>query len=238
MRALRPTSLTLAACALAAASVALLPGPSQAAPPAGVAAQTVSGTIRVPNPTKAAANVTRHARTAGLIGAGTDGVVSYFFSVDPATVGGEFTLTTTAAGGDYDIIFYSHPGTITDGPAATAEYVGTAGTGEAGIIPVGTTKALIYPAAGVNTDFTYTGYSVPKIAIGTDSLDLTIRAGGSVTWVNETADYTFVNGGEAFSAGIGAGKGIPIGGTFTASLAEPGVYPYSTSAGAGTITVN
>lgn len=236
MRALRPTSLTLAACALAVAAAGLLPAASQAAP-AGVATQTVSGTIRVPNPTKAAQNVTRHVRTFGLIGTTTDGVASYFFSVDPATVGGEFTLTTTAAGADYDVIFYSNPGTIADSPAATAEYVGASGTGEAGIIPIGTTKVLIYPAAGVNTDFTYTGYSVPKIAIGTGSLDLTIRAGGSVTWVNETATYTFVDGGEAFSAGVGAGKGIPVGGTFTVSLAEAGEYQYTTSAGSGTITV-
>jgi plastocyanin len=221
---------------LAAAAAGLLPSPSNAVP-AGASTQVVSGNIKVPNPTKAAQNVSRHVRTAGLIGPETNGVISYYFAVDPSTVGGEFTLTSVSAGADYDIIFYADPGSISGSPSATAEYLGAAGSGEAGLIPSGTTKVLIYPAAGANTDFVYTGYAVPQIAIGTGSLDVSIPAGGSVTWVNETADYTFVDGGDFFRAGVGAGKGIPVGGTFTANLADPGEYLYTTSAGTGTITV-
>lgn len=228
----RPLALALAA--VAAFGVA----PARAAEPLGTPKQTVSGTVAVPNPTKAAQIVSRHMRSTIFVGAQTNGAVSWFFKVDPATWGGEFTLTTPAADADYDLILYSDPGSILDAASASAEFLGSSGTGERGLIPAGTTYAVVYPAAGVNTAFTYVGRMAPEIALGADALDLEIPLGGTVRWVNRTADYAFVRGEvEGFDSGTGAGRGIPVEGSYAYTFTEPGAFAYTSSAGAGTITV-
>lgn len=231
---MRPLALSLAL-----ASVVLLATPAPAAPPVGESVQSFSGTILVPNPTKAAQNVTRHIRSAGLIARQSNGVVGWFFTVDPATIGGEFRLTPGDATIDYDIIFYSDPGTLNDAPTASAEFLGAAPGEVAGVIPQGTTDAIIYPTSGVNTAFSYAGYSVPTISIGVDPLDLTIPAGVTVRFINATSDYTFIKIPKIqLQAGVGPGKGIPIGATYDVTeLTTPGTYPYETSVGFGTITV-
>jgi plastocyanin len=232
---MRSRSLTAAAvaAALAVPAAAL----AAAAPDPGPVVQEVSGTVAVPNPTKAGQNVTRPARTAGLVARPSDGVLGWFFEVDQATWGGQFLLTTATAGADLDVIFYSDPGTPADNSTSSAEFVGTDGDGEAGIVPAGTTHALIYAAAAPNADFRYVGSAPVQVQIGAGSLDVTVPVGGAVTWVNRTGDYTFVDGGRAFSSGTGAGTGIPVGKTFTATLGRAGTYTYTTSVGTGRVTV-
>ena len=234
MRA-RTRPLVVAAAALAV----VVPVAVQAAetPAPGPAVQEVTGTVAVPNPTKAAQNVTRHNRSAGLLGPETNGVVGWFFDVDPATWGGSFTLTTATAGADWDVLFYSDPGTLNATPAATAEFVDSVGDGEAGLVPMGTTHALVYPAGAPNADFAYVGHAPVQVQIGVHALDVTVPAGGAVTWVNRTGDYTFVDGGTTFSSGTGPGTGIPVGKSFTATFGRTGTYAYSTSVGTGTVTV-
>lgn len=234
-----------ALAATALGLVVLLPTLGQAAePPPGAKVQEVVGTVAVPNPSKASGtvNVTRHSRTAGLIGPETNGVVGWFFSVDPTTWGGEFVLDSATAGADLDIIFYSDPGTITAPPTAAAEFVGVDGDGERGVVPAGATDGLVYASGAPNAAFSYTGHAVPQIAIGGEGpADLTVPAGGSVEWVNKTADYTSVTGvlagKQVFSSGTGPGSGIPVGKSYTAVLSKKGVYTYTTSVGTGTITV-
>lgn len=221
--------------ALSAAAALAVPAAASAGDPVGAAVQQVSGTIAIPNPTKGAQNVTRHSRTAGLVGPETNGVTSWFFRVDPQTIGGEFVLSTTAADADYDVVFYSDPGSLTATPTSV-DFLGANGTGERGVVPEDTTHVMIYPAAGVNTPFNYTGYAPATVNIGADSLDITVVPEAKIVWVNKTADYTFVEG-KGFSSGTGPGRGIPIDGTFSTSFFDEGTYTYTTSVGSGTITV-
>lgn len=222
--------------AMSAAAALAIPGAASAGDPAGVALQTVSGTIAAPNPTRDAPVVlTRHSRTLGLTASAANGTTHWFFKVDPATIGGEFVLSTTAADADYDVVFYSDPGTLTDAPTSV-DYLGANGTGERGVVPEGTTHVMIFPAAGVNTPFSYTGYAPATVNIGADSLDITVVPEAKIVWVNKTADYTFVEG-KGFSSGTGPGRGIPIDGTFSTSFFDEGTYTYTTSVGSGTITV-
>lgn len=238
---MRRIALTAAALGL----VVLLPALGSAAePPPGAKVQDVSGTVAVPNPSKAigAVSITRHARTAGLIGSETNGGFGWFFDVEPRTWGGEFVLDSTTAGADMDVIFYTDPGTVTAAPVAAAEFVGVDGDGERGVVPAGATHALVYASGVPNAAFTYAGHAVPQIEIGgAGPVDLTVPVGGSVEWVNKTADYTSVTGvlagKQVFSSGTGPGSGIPVGKSYTAVLAKKGVYTYTTSVGTGTVTV-
>jgi hypothetical protein len=220
---------TLAATALAASTLLA------AAPPGGQAAQFINGTISVPQPTKATGtNVSRINRTAGLIGSATNGVVSWYFEVPDFVAGGAFELTTPAADVDLDIIFYANPGTLTDAPTATAEFIGTSGTGEAGIIPVGTRYAVIYAAAGTEVPFSYTAYQNPELLLG-GSLDLEIATGETVVFVNDTDAPIGLSG--AVDTG-GAGRDIPVDGTFQKTFGAAGTFTFTTSDGrTGTITV-
>lgn len=224
----------------ALSTIVLLPAFGLAAEPtsSGVrAVQTVTGTVAVPNPTKAALVVSRHPRTAGLTGPETNGVVGWFFPVTPATWGGEFVLESPTEGADFDLHLYSDPGSMTGAPAATAEFLDAVGDGERGVIPAGTTHALVYPAGAPNATFTYTGFAVPEIEIGVDSLDVTVLVGGSVSWINKTADYAVVDGRPAFDSGTGAAQGIPVDGTYTARFNKAGTFPYTAGGGSGTVTV-
>ena len=222
--------------ALGAVAALAVPGIASAGDPVGTAVQQVAGTIAVPNPTRdAPAVVTRHSRTLGLTASAANGTTHWFFKVDPSTIGGEFVLSSTSADADYDVLFYSDPGSINDGATSTDFQTAALG-GERGIVPPDTTHVLIYPAAGVNTPFTYTGHAPAEIEIGVDSLDLTVVPGAKVVWVNKTADYAFVTG-KNFNSGTGVGRGIPIGGTFATEFSDEGTYAYTTSIGTGTITV-
>ena len=224
--------------ALSAVAVLAIPTSASAGAPVGEATQTVSGTVRVPNPTKAAQNVSRHIRSAGLAGSSTNGVFGWFFKVDTSTIGGEFTLSSADAGADYDVIFYADPGSLEVAPTASAEYLGAVGSGERGVVPADTTHVMVYPAAGANTTFSYVGHKPATVNIGTGSLDVTVVPGATVTWVNQTADYSFVRGGlDGFDSGSGVGRGMPIGSTFSYSFGDEGTFAYSTSAGTGTVTV-
>ena len=226
---MRTRTLTVAALG----AVALLPVTALAAPEPGPAVQEVKGSIAVPNPTKAGTNVTRHSRTAGLLGA-PNGVTGWFFEVDPKTWGGQFALTTTTAGADLDVIFYSDPGTVDAAPTASAEHVGVDGDGEAGIVPPETTHALVYAAARPAASFAYVGHAPVEVVIAEGaSLDVEVPVGGSVRWVNGTGAETFVDGGRVFRA---SGP-IAVDGEYTATLSRTGVFTYTTSVGTGTITV-
>jgi plastocyanin len=240
---LRPLTLAVLAVPAVLAPAAIADGPTTAT---AKAVQNVTGTVAVHNPTKGAPLVvTRHARSAGIIAQESNGVVGWFFAVDPATRGGEFVLTSGTAGADFDILFYADNGDLASRgrpPVSAGDFNGTVGDGERGIVPEASTYAVVYPAAAPNASFTFTGYAIPRIAIGVDGLDLTVPAGGAVTWVNKTSDYSFVRSTKTplnaeFSSGDGVGTGIPVNATFTAKFSRPGIYVYETSAGSGTITV-
>jgi hypothetical protein len=219
----------------ALAVVALLPVTALASAPPGESTQEVSGTVAVPNPTKGApVVVTRHARSAGLLDEGTNGLFGWFFEVDPETWGGQFSLTTTTAGADLDILFYADPGTLADAPTATAEYEGSDGDGERGIVPPQTTHALIYPAGAPNADFTYTGHAPVEVEIGAGSLDVTVPLGAAVVWRNATEEPTVVDGGRSFGSATAL---VAPGETFRATFNRTGSFPYTTAVGTGTVTV-
>lgn len=221
--------------------VVLLPAVGSAADagPAGVEKQTVSGSIATANPTKASGtNVTRIGRTGGLVGPETNGVTGWFFRVDPATQGGEFVLTSATAGSDLDVIFYSDPGSITGASAASAEFIGSTGDGERGVVPFGTTHALIYAAGSPTTGFEYAGHAVPKVLIGTGSLDLSIPAGGAVEFVNATGALTEVTStGTTKASQFKAPGVVPAGKSAVVAFPTKGSFGYATSVGTGTITV-
>lgn len=92
-------------------------------------------------------------------------------------------------------------------------------------------------ASAPNAAFTYTGYAVPKVEIGVSSLDVTVPLGGSVTWVNKTADSAVVDGRPTFNSGTGTAQGIPVGGTYTAKFTKAGAFGYTAAGGTGTVTV-
>ena len=224
----------LLAAALLAAMIAV-PASADVEP---AVAQAISGSVLVPNPTKAAQPVTRHTRSAMFVGPEAQGVVSWFFEVDPATVGGTFELTSSVDA-DLDIIFYSDPGGLNATPTASGEFVGTGVDGEAGIIPLGSTHATIYPASGATVPFDYAGFEAQQVLLSGD-LDVEIRSGQRLVFVNDTDQYGFVRG-EKFSSGDGPASGMPAGATFTydgaTALFGTVTIPYETHMGSGTITV-
>lgn len=240
---MRTSTRTLAAVGLSL--VVLLPAAGQASEePAGAKTQTITGSIATANPTKASGtNVSRIGRTGGLIGSPMNGVTGWFFTVDPKTWGGEFILTSKTAGSDLDVIFYSDPGSLTDAPTATAEFIGTEGDGERGVVPADSIRALIYAAGAPTESFEYAGHAVPKVLIGAGSLDISVPVGGAVEFVNATDDYTHVTSTGTSkltsfpSSGTGPGSGIPVGKSHVVTFTRKGSFPYETSAGTGTVTV-
>jgi hypothetical protein len=81
---------------------------------------------------------------------------------------------------------------------------------------------------------------MPKIGIASGQLDLTVPAGAFVGWLNNTSDYSFVRHTAAspkFNSSPGPGTGIRVGEVFTHQFDSTGVFPYTTSTGGGTITV-
>ena len=99
-----------------------------------------------------------------------NGVVGFSFDVDKRTVGKAFALSV---GGeqDLDITFYNEFGTrdqLADpgyAPGLAENFQERGAGGEAGIIPVGTTKAIVCMFEGTQSTFTYkagAGVKAPK----------------------------------------------------------------------------
>lgn len=138
-----------------------------------------------------------------LLGADNfDGVVARVFDVYPETWGGRFDLTLNGdltGSADLGIYFYSDfgdaigvLGAIETHPAVTTgEYDATAPGGESGAIPMHADKALVFMKAGLQATFTYTGYTPASVAIGATGFDhdVTVPAGGTVTWRNDDVAF-------------------------------------------------
>lgn len=234
----KPTVLAL----VAMLSALLLALPVTAAPEAEVE-QTVSGTLALPQPTKASGtNVSRINRSMIFVGSASQGVNTWYFDVDPDTIGAVFELTTGAADADLDIIFYVDPGSLTDAPAAAAEFIGTGGTGESGIVPPGATKAIIYTAAGAQVPFTYEASEIQPVLLGGD-LDVSVLNGQKIRFVNDTATDGYVRGttdeGQSFDSGvIAAGSDWVLDTSALGILFGPADVAYTAHTGSGTITLN
>lgn len=182
------------------------------------------------------------------VASASNGTVAHILDVDPETWGGAFEVTgvSDATGSaDMDIYLYKDLGGLepTSGPhnaTNTANYAVRATGGEKGFIPFGTTKALVFTFNGVNSAFTYKGYSMPTINLAGGSLDLTVLAGAFVGWKNNTGDYSYVRHtatAPEFDSSPATATGLRNGEVFTHQFAETGTFKYQTSAGSGTITV-
>lgn len=128
--------------------------------------------------------------------ADTNGVIGYVFDVDPETWGGAFVLGDVkdqTGAGNLDVFFYSKMGDAggADAPVTVGEYQ-TANKGEVGFVPEGATKAVVFTPDAVDATFNYTGYTPAALSIGSGSPDLTVPAGATVVWTNNTTDYSFV----------------------------------------------
>lgn len=240
--------------ALLAASISFLGAhgsPAAEFTPSGEKVQEVRGSIAAPTRfTNGTQGFPGLGRRAYLLNPATNGSVMYVFDVDPGTWGGAFVIdgvTDATGSADLDIYLYENFGTA-EFPGATdvvslAEY-DTPAPGEVGFIPPGTRKAIVFTANGVNSTFTYTGYSPPVVQLGAAaSLDLTVPAGAFVVWENQTGNYAFVrhlpeDGQEAlFDSSPEPATGIANGARFSTRFADPGTYRYETSVGIGTVTV-
>lgn len=238
----------LAAVAVAALALAGIPAGAAEFEPVGDEWQNVSGSIALPTRfTDATGGWPGLVRKAYQASGDTNGVIGYVFSVDPETWGGPFVLgdvTDATGAGNLDVFFYSHMGDAggADAPVTVGEYQSTANKGEAGFVPQGATKAIVFTPDAVNATFNYTGYIAPVIDLGIESLDLTVPAGATVNWLNKTADYSYVrhtpaSGKVLFDSSPKPGTGLRVGDTFSHTFSAPGTYVYETSAGTGTITV-
>ena len=215
------------------------------AAPLGEEIQTTPGTIAAPTRfTDGEGGFPGAGRRAYVVNPATNGTVMFVINVDPLTWGGQFvidTVTDATGSGDMDVYFYEDLGGLDNAGTdvvTTAEY-DAGGPGETGFIPFGTEKAIVFTANGVRSAFTYHGFSMPTISIASGG-DLTIPAGGFVGWVNDTSDYSFVKHNHtkpAFNSSPGVATGLRKGETFTHQFNDPGVFPYVTSVGSGTITV-
>jgi plastocyanin len=219
--------------------------------PHGAPVQTQNGSIAAPTRfTDAESGFPGLGRRLWLLNPATNGTVMHVFSIDPATWGGAFTINNVSdatGSGDIDVYFYSNLGSA-EFPGATdvvtlAEY-DTGGPGEVGFVPAGATRAIAFTANAVKATFTYTGYSAPVIALGTDTLDVTVPAGATVVWRNATGDYSYVrhvpstaNGKRLFDSSPGTATGLRNGERFSFTFENPGTYTYETSVGTGTVTV-
>jgi plastocyanin len=181
-----------------------------------------------------------------LCSAETNRTTAFIFDVNPATWGGAFLVddvTDQTGAADVDVYFYSEFGDCggTHAPVTSAELAND-GPIEAGTVPTGAIKAVVFSHNGVDTKFRYAGYRPPELDLAGPSLDLAVFAGNTVTWTNDTQDYGFVRhtpatGSAAFDSSPADNTGIPVGGTFSHTFRATGEYPYETSTGSGVITV-
>ncbi len=112
-------------------------------------------------------------RTTQTAGMGVNGMVGYRFPVDKATWGGKFVLEPTGGLGtvDLDLFMYSVmppaeaviDDPVNGGVPVSVDFTTRKAGGEAGIVPPGTTDAIVCLYGGVagyagfNADFKYTG---------------------------------------------------------------------------------
>ena len=230
--------------------LAVLPaGANESSEPLGEEYQVTSGTVALPtrftNPEQGYPGL---GRRLWLAASATNGAVAHVFTVDPETWGGAFELggVTDATGeGDLGIYFYSDFGGLEPlagphDPISTAEYDTRNKGGEAGFIPFGSEKALVFTYNAVNAAFTYRGFTMPTVNLAGGSLDLTVPAGAFVGWRNNTGDYSYVRHlatKPQFNSSPGVATGLGNGEVFTHQFNSPGTYAYETSTGQGTITV-
>lgn len=236
-----------AAAVSAALIIAAVPAGAAEFQPPGQEVQTVSGSIALPTRfTDGVGGWPGLVRRVYQASAHSNGVIGYVFDVEPDTWGGAFVLGDVkdqTGAGNIDVFFYSKMGDAggTDAPITVGEYQ-TANKGEVGFVPEGATKAVVFTPDAINATFNYTGYSVPTLAIASAARDLTVPAGATIAWTNNTADYSYVrhtpaSGAALFDSSPKAGTGIRVGDTYEFTFDTPGTYPYETSTGAGTITV-
>ena len=140
--------------------------------------QTVEGTVALPikhvnyetQEISCYSGVHRRGNMAQDGGSEHNGVVGYSFDVDKRTVNKPFVLSV---GGeqDLDITFYNEFGTrdqLADpayAPALAQNFQERGAGGEAGVIPEGTTKAIVCMFEGTQSTFTYKaggGVKAPK----------------------------------------------------------------------------
>lgn len=226
---MRRLAVVLALSCCAAAAV-----PALAAEETGKG-QLVAGEVAAP-----VALVARVPRTLALTDRSTNGLTGFAFDVDPATVGGPFTLKETADAtglGDLQIGFYSDLGTV-DQPAVVAgEFLG-AGDGEQGYVPEGAKVALVYLASGADVAFGYAARPPVAVALSATDLDLTLAKGEAVRWTNDTAGVLSVvaapdaDGGSAFDSGE-----LQPGAAFTQPFPDAGTFAYTVGDRTGTVTV-
>lgn len=236
------------AAALSAALIfAAVPAGATEFQPPGQEVQALSGSIALPTRfIDGVGGWPGLVRRVYQASADTNGVIGYVFDVDPESWGGAFVLGDVkdqTGAGNLDVFFYSKMGDAggADAPVTVGEYQ-TANKGEVGFVPEGATKAVVFTPDAINATFNYTGYTPASLSIGTGSADLTVPAGATVIWKNNTTDYSYVrhtpaSGAVLFDSSPKQGTGIRVGDTFSHIFDVPGTYPYATSVGTGTITV-
>jgi plastocyanin len=220
----------------------------------GVQKQQVKGTIAAPTrfPDTATGSVDGGfpglARRLYVAADPSNGAIARIFDVDPSTYGGAFVIdgvTDATGAADLDVFFYTEMGDVAGQRAGgvVGEYATRKAGGETGFVPKGAVKAIVFTPNGVNSAFTYTAFDLPKLRLGKDPLNVTVPAGTTLSFVNESGDYTFVRsaadsrGRRTFDSGSGAKQGLGVGESFAVTFAKAGTVPYETSFGTGTITV-
>lgn len=227
-----------------------IPASSETPTPPGKRAQTVSGEILLPtrfplgDPERD--GFPGVSRRVWLCSAASNGTTAWIFDVNAATWGGAFLIDNVSddtGEADIDVYFYSEFGDCggTHAPVSNAAFVND-GQIEAGIVPQGAIKAVVFTHNGVNSTFQYQGYRPPALDLQGSDLDLTVFRGNVVTWTNNTAEYGFVrhapdSGSPAFDSSPADNTGIPAGGSFSHTFGQTGSFPYETNTGSGTITV-
>jgi plastocyanin len=167
--------------------------------------QFVSGSIEFPTRFADTASGDTSAGWPGLVrrwydatGSDGNGLIGYVFPIDPATIGGSFTLTLTgqsaANNADLDIYLYNEigdtAGSVT--PVTTAEYATHSGTGETGFVAPDSRYGVVFMANGLHVTFDYVATQAAGVEVsesGFAPADLTIGAGGWVNFQNAGQDF-------------------------------------------------
>lgn len=121
------------------------------------AARTVSGSILVPTVTVPSVGIfSRQARCAYLLaGEDSNGLVGWVVELDADEGDGDHTFTASAAGADIAVVFYESLGTCDNapGPVTTGDSLNPGD--EAGVIPFGTTSAIVVVEGAANAAFEF-----------------------------------------------------------------------------------
>lgn len=232
---MRRPALLLALALTAAVAVPALAADTAALP----APQTVTGTITAPVP----ANVTGGPRRAALASTSTNGVIGWYFTVAPETVGGVFDLAKGAdpSGlGDVDVLFYSDPGDVANtAPTAVGTFATVGGAGEKGIVPEGAKTALVYITGGARVAFSYKADPATVLSLAAPSLDVTVAKGAPVRFLNDTTAPVAVlsDALDEFDSPLFDTGELAPGAAASVVLDQPGTYPFTAGSRTGTLTV-